>query len=97
MKLRGPKETKMVGQADTSSTQQFHFPTALPPAPLSSGLNSTFSYDGACIGYMLCVVNTIISLAAAVGKSYFASESSSVRQPNASQVYIYIVISIVMI
>lgn len=46
MKLRAnPKETKTVVQADLSATQQFHFPTALPP-PLSTGLDSTFSYDG---------------------------------------------------
>lgn len=48
--MRGsPNDARSTGQADLSSTQQFHFPSALPPSishPLSSGLNSAFTYNG---------------------------------------------------
>lgn len=57
MKLRS---SKSVGQSDVS-TQQFHFPTALPPPipshPLSSGLNSAFTYDGKCSMFMVDIIS----------------------------------------
>lgn len=65
MSLRNsPKDLRGLGQqSDVSSTQQFHFPTALPPPisshPLSSGLNSAFAYDGLSV-CCLSVFNNFI-------------------------------------
>lgn len=77
MKLRDSKGS--VGPVDVSSSQQLHFPTALPPNPhpLSAGLNSAFTYDGTFLCNLSSLLFFYFSPCEAVANSYFSSGSSS--------------------